>query len=55
MVVFKNFIKVQLIYSIVQVSAIQHGDSDIQIYTFFFIFFSIMVYPRRLNIVPYAK
>ena len=36
------------------ISAVQHSDSVIHIYTFFFIFFSIMVYPRILNIVPCA-
>ena len=34
------------------ISAEQQSDSVIHIYTFFFIFFSIMVYHRILNIVP---
>ena len=33
------------------ISAVQHSDSVIHRYTFFFIFFSIMVYHRILNIV----
>ena len=36
------------------ISAIQQSDSVIHIYTFFSVFFSIMVYPRMLNIVPCA-
>ena len=40
------------------ISAVEQSDSVIHyiyIYTFiFFIFFSIMVYHRTLNIVPYA-
>ena len=46
------FIEVQLIYNVVLISAVQQSDSVIHIYTFFFIFFSIMVYHRILNIVP---
>ena len=34
--------------------ALQQSDSVIHIYPFFFIFFSIMAYPRILNIVPCA-
>ena len=34
--------------------ALQQSDSVIYIYPFFFIFFSIMTYPRILNIVPGA-
>ena len=34
------------------ISAVQQGDSVIHLYTFFFIFFSVMVYHRILNIVP---
>ena len=47
-----NFIEVQLIYNVVLISTIQQSDSVVHIYTFFFIFFSIMVYHRILNIVP---
>ena len=36
------------------ISAVQQSDSVIHIYTFFFIFFSITVYHRMLNIVPCA-
>ena len=46
--------EVQLIYNFVLASGVQQSDSDIHIYTFFFIFFSIMVYHRILNIVPCA-
>ena len=44
-------IEVWLIYNVVLISAVQQSESVIHIYTFFFIFFSIMVYPRTLNIV----
>ena len=36
------------------ISAVQQSDSVIHIYTLFFIFFSIIVYYRILNIVPCA-
>ena len=45
------FTEVQLIYNVVLIPAVQQIDSVIHIYTFFFIFFSIMVYHRILNIV----
>ena len=48
------FIEVQLIYTVVLISAVQQSDSVIHMYTFFFILFSIMVYHRILNIVPCA-
>ena len=48
------FIEVLLIYSVVLISAVQQSDSFIHRYTFFFIFFSIMVYHRILDIVPCA-
>ena len=48
------FIEVQLIYNVVLISAVQQSDSFIHIHAFFFIFFSIMVYHRILNIVPCA-
>ena len=48
----KHFIELQLIYNVVLISAIQ--PSQLYIYTFFFIFFSIMVYYRILNVVPCA-
>ena len=51
MVVVLNFTKVQLIYSVVKVSPGQHSDSVTQICTFFLMFFSIMAYPRRVNVV----
>ena len=44
-----GFIKLYLIYSVVLVSAVQQSDSVRDIY--FFIFFSIMIYYRILNIV----
>ena len=46
------FIHVQLIYSVVLIS-VQRSDSVTHIYThtFFFIFFSIMVFHRILNTV----
>ena len=48
------FIEVWLIYSVVLISAVQQSDSLTHIYTFFFIFFSTVVYHRILNIVPCA-
>ena len=48
------FIEVQLIYNVVLTSTIQQNDSVKHIYTFFFIFFSIMFYHRILNIAPCA-
>ena len=36
------------------ISAVQQNDSVRYIYTFFLIFFSIMVYLRRLDEVPCA-
>ena len=49
----KIFIEVELIYNAV-ISAVQQSDSVIQTYTFFFIFFSMMIYPRILDIVACA-
>ena len=46
----KIFIEVELIYNAV-ISALQQSDSVIQTYTFFFIFFSMMIYLRILDIV----
>ena len=51
-VVFSIFVEVWLIYNVVLISAVHQSDSDIYIYTLFFVFFSIMVYPRRLDRVP---
>ena len=42
--------EVELMYNVVPVSAVQHSDSATHIH----MFFSIMVYPRRLDIVPCA-
>ena len=47
-------IEVLLIYNVVLVAGVQQSDSGIYVYAFFFIFFSIMVYYRTLNIVPCA-
>ena len=38
----------------VLISTIQHNETFIHIYASFFIFFSIMVYHRILNIVLYT-
>ena len=46
---FFIFIEVSLQYNVMLVSSVQQGDSVI--YVFFFIFFSIMIYCRILNIV----
>ena len=51
---FKIFVEVLLIYNVVSISTVEQSDSVIHVYTFFFIFFSIMVYHRILNIVPCA-
>ena len=59
------FIEVQLTYNVVLVSGVEQSNSVyvcvcvcvcVCVYThiFFFILFSIMVYYRKLNIVPYA-
>ena len=42
----------QLIYSVVLISALQQSSSIAHTYMLFFILLSIMVYHRRLNIVP---
>ena len=44
------FIAVEFIYSVVLISAV-HRVTQFYICMFFFIFFSIMFYHRRLNIV----
>lgn len=41
-------------HNVVLISAVQQSDSVMHIHTFLFIFFSIMIYLRRLDIVPYA-
>ena len=41
-------------YKVVLITVIQQSDSGIHTYSFFFIFFSIMVHHRILNIVPCA-
>ena len=46
-------IEVKLIYN-VSISAVQLRDSVIHTYTFILLFFSIIVYLRILNTVPYA-
>ena len=43
----------QLIYSVL-ISTVQQSGSVIHICTFLFIFFSIMIYHKTLNIVPFA-
>ena len=50
-----NFlVEVQLIYNIVLVSGVQHSDSVIHIYIFFFRSFSLICYYKILSIVPCA-
>ena len=44
-------IEAQLIYNVVPIPTVQQSDSFVHICTFFFLFFSIMVYHRILNIV----
>ena len=48
--VFKIFYELLLIYNVL-ISAEQQSDSVICVYTFFYIFFSIVVYQRMLKIV----
>ena len=43
-------VEVHLIYNVVLISAVQQSDSFIHTCTYFFIFFSIMIYHRILNI-----
>jgi len=49
----KTFIAVWLIYNVFASSA-QQSDSVLHMYTFFFIFFSTVIYHRILNTVPCA-
>ena len=51
---FFFLVQEELTYNVVIIPAVQQSDSVIHIYTFFFIFFSIMVYHRKLNIVSCA-
>ena len=53
-VIFINFLEVQLIYNVVLISAVQQNDLVTYMYTFFFIFFSIVVYCRIVNGVPFC-
>ena len=46
------FIEVWLNYNVVLIAAVEQSDSVAHMYTFFFIFISIMVYQRILNIIP---
>ena len=48
------YIGEELVNNVVLISVVKQSDSVICMYTFFFLFFSIMVYPRTLNIVPCA-
>ena len=48
------YIGIYLVNNVVLIFAVQQSDSVIHMYTFFFIFFSIMVYHRILNIFPCA-
>ena len=49
-------IKVELTYHVVPISAIQHSDPVVHVFTFFFLLLSsIMFYPKRLDRVPCAK
>ena len=48
---FLLFVEVELIYNVVLVSGVQQNNSVLHIYCFIF---SIMVYYKILNIVPWA-
>ena len=52
--VFYFLIEAQLVYNGVPISAVHQSDSVIHIHTLFKIIFSIVVHPRRLDIVPCA-
>ena len=53
--IFKPFlIEVELIYNTVLVSSVQQSDSIIHKYIFFFRFFSIVGYYKKLKIIPCA-
>ena len=52
--VFYFSIEAQLVYNGVPISAVQQSDSVTHIHTLFKIVFSIVVHPRRLDIVPCA-
>ena len=53
-IIFSKKIEFLFIYSVVLVSGVLQNDSVVYTYTFFFIFFSIIVYYKILNIVPSA-
>ena len=48
------FIKVQLIYNVMSISAAQQSDLVIHLYILFLILSSILFYPKRLDRVPCA-
>ena len=48
------FIEVRLIYNVMLISTVQQSNSVILVYIYFFIFFSITVYHKTLNIVPWV-
>ena len=52
--VYLFLIDVLLIYNVVLSTAVWQSDSVIHVHTFFFMFLSIMIYYRILNIVPCA-
>ena len=43
-----------LIYNFVLIPAVQYRDSALYMYTFFSIFFSIVIYLKTVNIIPCA-
>ena len=43
-----------MVYNVVLISAVQPRDSLVHIHMFFFIFFSVVVYNRVLNVVSCA-
>ena len=53
-IIFSKKIEFLFIYSVVLVSGVLQNDSVVYTYTFFFIFFSIIVFYKILNIVPSA-
>ena len=52
--VTENFIDIQLIYSVMPISAIQQRDSVTHIHSFLQTFFSLIVHHETLSMVPCA-
>ena len=52
---FLNFTRIQLFYTVVSISVVQHSDPVTHIHAYIFLILSfIMFYPKRLDIIPCA-